>query len=98
MRWSHDGTELFYVEGELTGTRLMVVTVQTDGQFRHDTPRELFVDGGFAAVGSDEPGYDVSADGQRILMAEPVSPSETNRTIRIVNNWFEELKRLAPAD
>lgn len=40
------------------------------------------------------PNYDVTADGQRFLMvkAEP----DAGR-LAIVLNWFDELKRLAPA-
>ena len=39
------------------------------------------------------PGYDVAADG-RFLMVEE-DPDESVRVI-VVQNWFEELKRLVP--
>ena len=41
--------------------------------------------------------YDVSPDGRRILVAKRDRPVETRR-IHLVQNWFEELKRLVPVD
>ncbi len=43
--------------------------------------------------------YDVSPDGQRFLMLTEAG-AELGRTpqIIVVQNWFEELKRLAPVD
>ncbi len=45
--------------------------------------------------------YDVSPDGQRFLVMEDIEPSEQAPTPRVdvvlVDNWFEELKRLVPA-
>ena len=43
-------------------------------------------------------GYDLSLDGQRFLMVklEQRKPSPVTEMI-LVQNWFEELKRLAPA-
>jgi hypothetical protein len=38
--------------------------------------------------------YDISSDGERFLMAKDES---TFGRLNIALNWFEELKRLAPA-
>jgi hypothetical protein len=39
--------------------------------------------------------YDVSADGQRFLMLKSSTPA-ASRQLRLIVNWFEELKRLMP--
>jgi hypothetical protein len=44
------------------------------------------------------PDYDVSPDGQRILMVKPSESAEAGPTqINVVLNWFEELKQIVPA-
>jgi len=43
----------------------------------------------------DELQYDVSPDGQRFLMLEPVEPVDATE-IMLVQNWFQELKPLVP--
>ena len=39
--------------------------------------------------------YDVSADGQRFLLNRP-EPQSGPSEIRVILNWFEELRRLVP--
>jgi len=41
--------------------------------------------------------YDVSQDGQRFAMLQPVAETEPDEIV-IVLNWFEELERLVPTD
>jgi len=56
---------------------------------------------GSDAVVSEEGTFDISTDGSRILLRrEPdVTAQETEVTLLIaVDNWFAELKRLAPPD
>ena len=89
--WSRDGRELFY----RTADQLWVVDVETEAGFTAGSPRTLFEASyqfGFAEVGM--PGYDVSLDGQQFLM---VRRSAAAGYI-VVENWFEELKRLVPVD
>jgi hypothetical protein len=50
---------------------------------------------GSTAIGAA--GYDVSLDDQRFLMVKPVGQEEATH-INVVQNWFEELKRLVPAN
>ena len=43
--------------------------------------------------------YDVDPDGKRFLMIKDATagdPSATRSSIIVVENWFEELKRLVP--
>jgi serine/threonine-protein kinase len=78
--WSAQSGELFFRNGDT----LMVSRVSTEDAFvREDVPQPLFV-----FSGGD---YEVSADGQRFLVAAD-NPDAPAREIRVVLNWFEELK------
>ena len=89
--WARNGRELFYLQGD----RMMGVDVATRPTFNAGTPRTLFkrqfYNGGMRTT------YDVSPDGQRFLGVQPVEPEKPITQINVVINWFEELKRLAPA-
>ena len=41
--------------------------------------------------------YDVSPDGQRFLMVKQLASQAAAPQIIVVQNWFEELRRLVPA-
>jgi len=91
--WARNGQELFYRAGD----RSLAVDITTHPAFRAGKPRVLFkgqFSRGSTAVGAA--GYDVSLDGQRFLMVKPVGQAEATQ-INVVQNWFEELKRLVPA-
>ena len=89
MRWSRDGKELFYVEGET----LIAVEVSTEGDFSIGRSTRLFEHPGLRP-GINYAPYDVSADGERFILVEPIT--ETGEipkpTIRIVENWAEEFR------
>jgi hypothetical protein len=42
--------------------------------------------------------YDVSPDGQRFLMIQPIEEEAPPTQINVVLNWAEELKRRVPAE
>ena len=92
--WARNGRELFYREGD----RSLAVEITTRPAFGLGKPKVLFR-GQFAkgstAIGAA--GYDVSLDDQRFLMVKPVGQEEATH-INVVQNWFEELKRLVPAN
>ena len=67
----------------------MEVSIQTEPTFSADAPR-VVLDVGFAA----EPAFDVSRDGERFLMIQRDASSK--RSLVVVLNWLEELKRLVP--
>ena len=94
--WSPDGRELFYrVEN-----RMMAVTIETDPIFVSGNPILLF-EGQYYEEPTGSRSYDVSPDGQRFLMIKEgdSADDQRNRTELIgVENWFEELKRLAPVE
>ena len=87
-RWSNDGKELFYVEDDW----LAVIPVTVSPNFLLGSPRRLFRSAGFRNEyrGADavRPSYDVSADGKRFVIAEPVEDAPPP-TIRVVQNWVE---------
>ena len=95
--WARNGQELFY---ESMGT-LMRVPVKTGATFGRGTPEKVFdapylvrpLRTGLGRM------YDVSADGQRFLMIKETSVADerpSSARIILVQNWFEELKRLVP--
>jgi serine/threonine-protein kinase len=94
--WSRDGHELFYFDP--SSNEMMVVPLQTEPSFSHGNPRVLFEYDYFQG-GIQIRGYDVFPDGQRFLMMKADAQTEATSTQLIfVENWFEELKRLAPAN
>ena len=90
QRWSRDGRELFYVEGET----LVSVAVSTTEGFSPGSAKPLFEHPGLDGLSSSS--YDVSADGQRFVVVEDVESEEGEQakppSIHIVENWFEEFK------
>jgi hypothetical protein len=74
----------------------MVVDLQTGPGFTALKPRVLFEQPDYSR-GSPIRGWDISPDGQRFLMvkAEERKPKPVTEMI-LIQNWFEELKRLVP--
>jgi serine/threonine-protein kinase len=85
--WSHDGTELFYSTEREGKSSLYSVAVRTTPSFSASKPWVL-LDSLASQI------QDVSADGQRFLVLEPEPPPTE---LRVVLNWFEELKRRVPS-
>ena len=90
--WSRDGLELFY---QAAG-RLMVVPITTEPNLTLGTPEILF-EGPYLSLFART--YDLAPDG-RFLMVRPgaIETSDTDALTHVVlvQNWFEELKRLVP--
>ncbi len=76
---------------------MMVVSVATEPDFSSGTPEELFT-GLYALTPFRYPNYDVSLDGQRLLMVKAEYTGTTTPQINVVLNWFEELKQKVPAN
>ncbi|MGH9257023.1 MAG: hypothetical protein ACRD3C_20885, partial [Vicinamibacterales bacterium] len=103
--WGPDGREIFF-QGPYEGApKLMVVSVATVGDtLRLGKPMPLLdmrVPGSTGAIeqyaGSNNGGlrYDVFPDGKRFVMIRGADPQGT-REIVLVQNFFEEVRRLAP--
>ena len=87
--WIGSG-ELFYHRGH----RWMVVRVSTSPQLQWEPPQLAF-----ETEYVDTPGisYDVSSDGRYLYVVKSANPPDPTR-LYVVQNWFEELKRLVPTD
>ena len=91
--WSRDGRELFYLEGN----PLMSAAVQPDGPVFSVYRRTPLLDWPYFAAPLIRRTYDVSVDGQRFLALRPLGSDGAARSqIIVVQDWFEELKRLVP--
>ena len=91
--WARNSKQLFYRWND----QVWVVDVQTDGGFATSKPRLLFEKPGYL-TGRPIRAYDLSLDSKRFLMVkgEQRKPTPVTEMI-LVQNWFEELKRLVPA-
>ncbi len=94
-KWSPDGRELFYRDG----TRMVAVSVDLGPEISMGRPRVLF-DGPYDGDLEGMTGYDISADGSHFLMVRPAKAATAlePKGIHVVQNWFQELKRLVPTD
>ena len=90
--WARNGRELFYRSGD----KMMAVDIAAQATFSAGKPRVLF-EGRYNPTGSNAANYDVSPDGQRFVMIQPVGSEGGVSQIHVVLNWFEELKRRVPA-
>ena len=95
--WSRNGKQLFYTLGKSASDQeVWGVDVRTTDAFSASKPRLLFK--APRSIGSGPVrGWDIAADSQRFLMvkSEETEPQPVTELI-LVQNWFEELKRLAP--
>jgi Tol biopolymer transport system component len=92
--WARSGRELFYFAPD---GKLMAVPVQPGHAFSHGNAAVVVDRSYFRSIGQGR-NYDVSPDGARFLMIkDAVSSSATAPQLVVVQNFFEELKRLVPA-
>jgi eukaryotic-like serine/threonine-protein kinase len=91
--WARNG-EIFY----RSGNRMMAVPVETSPALRIGRPQLLFESAYVPTGPSGRANYDVAADGQRLLMisTDSTAGSSPRQQIRVVLNWFEELKQRVP--
>ncbi len=84
-RWSADGREVFYREGD----HLMAVRIGTGPKFSLGVPRQLF------EVRLFESGhyYDPTADGQQFYAIQQDEKEGSTGQVRIILNFSEELSR-----
>lgn len=80
--WSAGGDELFYRNGD----RMMVVTVETEPQFKAGTPRELFKGHFWVPTGLQGLSYDLAPDGRFIMIQEDEESAKTriNVVVKLV--------------
>ncbi len=87
-KWAPDGSAIYYRDGE----SVVEVPVETGDGFKPGHARAIFKD-----VYADNE-YDIHPDGKRFLMIKKVQEQEQApiTELIVVENYFEELKRLAP--
>jgi serine/threonine-protein kinase len=92
-RWSADGRELYYRNNGV----MMVAPIDTHAGFQAGTPKTLFNEVYDLRSNSGET-YDVDPRSGRFLLIRPAKEDVSSAQVRIVVNWFSELRKLAPAN
>jgi serine/threonine-protein kinase len=91
--WHPNGRELFY----RLGRRFIAVPIATEPTFSIGKPQTLFeADYAASEFPLTSPGYDLSVDGQRFLVAKDVEPPPTQ--INVIVNWVDEVRRRLAAE
>jgi serine/threonine protein kinase/Tol biopolymer transport system component len=90
--WARNGKQLFYRQAD----KVWAVDIQSTGSFSAGKPRLLFEQPGYLRTFPNR-SWDISPDGTRFLMVkrQEQKPQPVTQMI-LVQNWFEELKRLVP--
>jgi eukaryotic-like serine/threonine-protein kinase len=95
--WARDGGEIFYRSPK---GAVMRVPISAGASWKAGTPTQLFESPSYVFDGRGQRSYDVAPDGKRFVMlknTDTSGPRTTPPRIVVVQNWFEELKRLVPA-
>lgn len=88
--WCRDCDELFYRKGN----RWYSIPIDLEAEFPAVGPPQLVFEApGFVDTAGRS--YDVSHDGQRLLIMRSVNPTDRTK-LYLVHNWFTELEELAP--
>ena len=89
--WSANGRELYF----RSETRLLVSSVELQPTFRPGTPSVLFQ--GIYNMRSDSGiSFDVDPKSGRFVMIRRAASGANQARVRLILNWFEELKQLVP--
>jgi Tol biopolymer transport system component len=88
-RWRGDGKELFYLSPNKT---MMAVAIRASAAgIEAGTPHELFPTRVFSVL--NHAPYDVTADGQRFLLSEPIAGPGSIQPLTVVVNWKTWLRK-----
>ena len=88
--WSRDGRQLFY----RGGGKIMNVSVSASDPIQLGAPVALF-DDAYLDKGANHTGYDVSADGRRLVFSRE-SDTTPRKYLDVLQGWLPELQRRAP--
>jgi eukaryotic-like serine/threonine-protein kinase len=96
-RWAPDGRELFFLDavGALSAARFEGTSLPPAGPSRRILESRYV----WRVPTYEGRMYDVSSDGKRFLMLKATASDDqrtTGTSIVVVQNWFQELKRLLP--
>ena len=87
--WNSNGREVVY----RNGSEILAVDIDTRGELSLGNPRVLF-----EAPSAFRGPLGISADGRRLLFIDRSAAPAAPTHLVLVQNWAEELKRLAPAN
>ena len=94
--WSRDGRELYFraFSGAVMGTRVTLAPT-----FSSSAVTTLLDGTGYAGSGrfASARTFDVASDGRFLMIKLLSGDAETTPSLVVVQNWFEELKRLGPS-
>ena len=94
--WSRNGQELFYVSPD---DALMGVRVEAGSSWRSSTPARVLQGPYYFGAPGQRRTFDIAPDGKRFLMIKEGGGNEAApQNLVVVQNWFEELKRLVPTN
>jgi hypothetical protein len=92
-RWGRRVNRLFFFQFG-TPTKVMEADVSTAGAFAVGTPSPV---ADFLKVGSVAPGWDVTADGMRFLLArQTANAPRQSASMTIIQNWFTDFRNRRP--
>jgi hypothetical protein len=97
--WTPDGKGIVYIAGATRPSVLVPITTRPTIAF--GTPQDLPRGPQPGLLSSEVRGYDVLPDGRFLSLSSSSSDdaaSALHNEIRVVLNWFEELKRDVPAN
>jgi Tol biopolymer transport system component len=83
VRWRADGKEIYYLNGSNWVTAVSVNRL--NGKLVIGSPQRLFHLQSVSSEGAVAPGFDVSADGQSFVIADPQPPHDA--PFVVIQNW-----------
>jgi Tol biopolymer transport system component len=92
--WSRSRPELYYRNG---AGEMVVVPVLPGTEFETGPQQVLFSTDAYRRD-FYHAAFDVTADGQRFVMIRASDSGSLEEELIVVENWFEELRRLSPPD
>jgi hypothetical protein len=98
---SPDGRNVYFKAlgdtGQMNTGQMMGVAISTEEGFAAGSPEPLFdLPTSFITYYTAFPFCDLSPDGKSFVAVKEVRGAEAATEIRVVENWFQELERLAP--
>jgi serine/threonine protein kinase/Tol biopolymer transport system component len=92
--WSKDGQTVFFQ----TEDQVLAVPISTSPRFRAEAPRVLLDAEYDMGTYRTHPNFDIAPDGKSFVMVKPDEDWGRATEVKVILNWFEELKRLAPTE
>jgi serine/threonine-protein kinase len=94
-QWSADGKNIYYVPS--ASRPLVAVPITLTPAVSFGTPVELPRLPRPALLSGNVRGYDVLHDGRAVSLSPDAEDLAQTTEVRVILNWFDELRRLAPA-